>query len=278
VEVLWECPEGPFPTPEVGEVEMLCEDFPFAYNYLEGPTWVKSENALYFSNFNIGEALPGDIIKYTAAGGCEVFKTDVGCNGLAVGFGGTLIGACHKSRSVESFDRTTKAATTLASMYMGQMLDTPNDLIVHSNGSIYFTNRTAELGGRPADYGSAIFWIDPAGMLNLITDGDGNGIALSPDEHTLYVNNIGTWALDDNGVPGTRGPQLVGGDGLAVDCAGNLYQSGGQIVDPQGQGIGNFPGGVNMAFGGEDGTTLFVVAGVGNITVRAVHMNVPGLP
>ena len=274
---LWECPPGPFPTPKVGTTENLCMGFNYAFNYLEGPTWVKADNALYFSNFNIYKGTGGNILKYSLGGQCEVFITDVGCNGLAVGVDGTLLGACQQSRSVQSYKLATKAATTLAAQYMDKMLDTPNDIVVRSNGAVYFTNRTAELDGRPVGFGSGVFWIDPKGTLALIHKGDdGNGIALSPDERTLYVNNVASWALDENGVPGMQGPKIVSGDGLAADCAGNLYMNSGQIVNAQGQNVGNFPGGTNMAFGGPDGTTLFVVSGGGNL--RALHMNLPGIP
>jgi sugar lactone lactonase YvrE len=121
-----------------------------------------------------------------------------------------------------------------------------------------------------------VFWLDPTGTLNLVKEGDGNGIALSPDESVLYINNLATFALDADGAPGAEGANMVSGDGLAVDCAGNLYQSGGQILNPEGQAIGSFPAGTNMAFGGADGTTLFVVSG--GSTVRAIQMNVPGIP
>lgn len=275
-EPYYTCPAGPFPEPEAGAVEMLCQGFEYDFNYLEGPTYVKSQNALYFSNFDILQGTEGDIIKYTLGGQCERFTSNVGCNGLAVGVPGKLLAACQQSRAVEAFDLTTKVPTTLASMFMGKMLDTPNDLIVHTNGTIYFTNRLAELDGRPQGHGTAVFYIDPQGTLKEIGKGDGNGIALSPDQRTLYVNNLGTWPLDEEGVPGEKGDQLVGGDGLAVDCAGNLYESGGAIKNAQGQNIGNFPGGTNMAFGGPDGKTLFVVSGGSN--VRAIQMNVPGIP
>jgi gluconolactonase len=276
-EPAYTCPAGPFPEPEAGEVEQLCQDFDFDFNYLEGPTYVKSQNALYFSNFDILQGTGGDIIKVTLDDKqCVRFTSNVGCNGLAVGVPGKVLGACQQSRAVESFDLVTKAPTTLASEYLGKMLDTPNDLIVHSNGTIYFTNRLAELDGRPQGHGPAVFYIDPQGTLKEIGKGDGNGIALSPDQRTLYVNNLGTWPLDENGVPGEKAPQMVGGDGLAVDCAGNLYESGGNIKNAEGQGIGSFPGGTNMAFGGPDGKVLFVVSGGSN--VRAVHMNVPGIP
>jgi gluconolactonase len=55
----------------------------------------------------------------------------------------------HKTRSVTEFDVVTKEASIVADMYMGQNFDSPNDIIVHSNGTIYFSNPTFELGGRP---------------------------------------------------------------------------------------------------------------------------------
>jgi len=89
---------------------------------------------------------------------------------------------------VIKFDVVTKLPTTLADMYMGEMLDTPNDLVAHSKGSIYFTNPIYELQGRTQGVGQAIFWRDPAGMLTaLALGGMPNGIALSPDEKRLYV-------------------------------------------------------------------------------------------
>jgi sugar lactone lactonase YvrE len=77
-------------------------------------------------------------------------------------------------------------------------------------------------------------------------------------------------------MPSNKQNTFVTGDGMAVDCAGNLYLSGGSIRNPQGNSVGTFPQGTNLAFGGADGKTLLVVGG--NTNVRSYAMNVPGLP
>jgi gluconolactonase len=270
------CPAGPFPTPMVESTQSVCGNFNFSFTYNEGPTWVAGQNAFFFTNFVQRAPTRGDIIKYTPGGQCEIFITDVGCNGLAVSTDGrALLAACHQSRSVIRFDLATKQPTTIADSYMGRMLDTPNDLVAHSNGSIYFTNPPFELGNRPPGIGAATFRIDPAGVLSMIAMGATNGIALSPDEKRLYALNGGIWDLDDSGVPSNRRSLFVGGDGMAVDCAGNVYASGG-IYTSSGQRLGSYSGGTNLAFGGPDGRTLLVVGG--GTSVRALRMNLPGLP
>jgi gluconolactonase len=275
------CPEGAdYPAPEAGEVtENVCGDFDFAYPYNEGPTWIASEGAFFFTNFERGAAESGDIIKYTPDVGCEKFILGVGCNGLAVSNDGNLLAACHQTRSVEKFNVTTKVPTTVADMFMDKLLDTPNDLVQHSNGGIYFTNPTYELAGRAEGVGTAIFWIDPAGTFHrLEPTGNPNGIALTPDESALFVVGSGRWDIAADGTPSNHQTAGLSGDGVAMDCAGNLYTSGGGIRDAAGNNLGSFPGGTNMAFGGEDGTTLLVVHGFNPTSARTVQMNIPGLP
>jgi gluconolactonase len=275
------CPQGvEYPEPEAGEVtEDVCGDFDFAYPYNEGPTWIASEGAFFFTNFERGAAESGDIIKYTPGVGCEKFIEGVGCNGLAVSNDGNLLGACHQTRSIERFDVVTKVATTVVDMFMGELLDSPNDLVQHENGGIYFTNPTYELDGRPEGVGTAILWIDPDGALSrLEPTGNPNGIALAPDGSALFVVGSGRWDIAANGTPSNHQGGGIGGDGLAIDCAGNLYTSGGSIQDADGNGLGNFPGGTNLAFGGEDGTTLLVVYDYDPTSARTVQMNIPGLP
>jgi gluconolactonase len=270
------CPAGPFPAPVAAASELACTDFQFGAPYNEGPTWVAGQGAFFFSAFTQFTGKGGDIIKYAPGGGCELFLAGVGCNGLAVTPDGNIVAACHQSRSVVKFDLATRKATTIADSYQGKMLDTPNDLVVHSNGTIYFTNPPFELAGRPAGVGIPLFRIDPAGVLSPVAMGRSmNGIGLAPDERRLYVLQGGIWDLDPAGVPSNQRPNFAGGDGMAVDCAGNVYASG-RIYSPEGRAIGSYPGGTNLAFGGADGKLLLVVGG-GN-RVRAVHMNVPGLP
>jgi gluconolactonase len=273
------CPGGPYLMPVAGQSQPICKAFTFKYNWNEGPTWITSEQAFFFTNFVQGAAGPGDIIKYTPGGQCETWVTGAGCNGLTAAFDGTLVGVCQTPRAVVAYDVVTKQPKVLASTYMGKMLDSPNDVVSHSNGSIYFTNPTYELGGRPVGLGPAILYIDPTGTLNLIakTGGQPNGICLSADEKRLYVVGGGVWDLDAMGVPTKANVNFpLNADGISVDCAGNVYLSGGAIIDPSGKQIGTFPGGTMATFGGADGKTLIVVGG--GTGVHTVQMNIPGPP
>jgi gluconolactonase len=270
------CPEGPFPAPMVMSTKNVCQNFDFQHSWNEGPTWVASQGAFFFSNFVAGKGTGGNIIKYTPGGNCEVFIQNVGCNGLAVSNDGNLLAACHQTRAIERFDLTTKQKTTLATTYMNQNLDTPNDLIQHSNGSIYFTNPPNELDGRAQGVGPSLMRIEPDGTVQKISSGNFNGIGLSPDEKKLYVVRTEIWDLDEEGVPSNRQTMFQNnGDGLAVDCAGNVYVDG-KIFGPNGQQVGSWGSGINLAFGGEDGKTV-LVAGQGK-ALKELTVNVPGLP
>jgi gluconolactonase len=269
------CPAGPFPSPMVVSSKTVCQNFNLDYTWNEGPTWVESQKAFFFSNFVAGSASGGNIVKYTPGGNCEVFIRDVGCNGLAASNDGNLLAACQQTRSVVRFDLATKKPTTVADSFMGMMLDTPNDLIQRSDGSIYFTNPTNELAGRPVGVGPAAFRVDPTGVVSRISTGNCNGIGLSPDEKKLYVLLLGMWDLDAQGVPSNKQSLFSTGDGMAVDCAGNVYTNG-SIFSAAGNNLGSWGTGTNLAFGGADRKTVFVT-GPGK-QLRELSLNVPGLP
>lgn len=254
----------------------VCANFSLAYSWNEGPTWVAGQGAFFFSNFVAGSASGGNIIKYTPGGDCEVFIRDVGCNGLAVSNDGNLLAACQQNRAIVKFDVKTKQMTVLADKLGNAMLDTPNDLIQHSNGTIYFTNPPNELAGRPQGVGPSALRIDPGGTVSKFATGNFNGIALSPDEKSLYVIRTDVWTLDAQGVPSNKRAMVSNnGDGMAVDCAGNIYVDG-KIFSPTDQQLGTYGSGTNLAFGGADGKTVLVV-GSGK-ALRELTMNIPGLP
>jgi hypothetical protein len=89
--------------------------------------------------------------------------------------------------------------------------------------------------------------------------GNLNGVALSPDETKLHVVGMGTWTLDAAGVPGQKGQPTPGGDGFAVDCAGNILVNG-----------------TNSAFGGPEMKTLLIVGPNTQVSIKTA--TVPGLP
>jgi gluconolactonase len=252
------CPDGQLPAGTVGAQMAVCAGFRFNFGYHEGPTWIASQNAFFFSDFTERNGRTGDMIKFTPATGmCEVFIKDAGCNGLAVHANGKIIGACHTSHSITEFDPVTKAKRIIADTYNGRNFGSPNDVVVHSNGTIYFTNTLYEsISANP--YPSASFWIDPAGKVTLLADGGVNGIGLSPDEKKLLVVGGGTYNLDANGVPGMRTGGGPGGDGFSTDCAGGVHNLG-----------------TNSAYGGPDGKLIFIAARNGVFTAVS---NIPGLP
>ena len=270
------CPPGPFETPKPGPSVAVCPGFQVKYNWNEGPTWVPAQKAFFFSNFMMRAPGPGDMIKFDpATNKCEFFIEGNGCNGLTPDRDGNLLAVCQTPRALVKYDLATKKSTVLVDMVEGKMLDSPNDLAIHPNGTIYFSNTTLELAGRPLGFGPALLRRDPAGVIQVIARGSINPLGISPDAKRLYAMG-GYWDLDDAGVPlkKTAGFTL-GPDGIGVDCAGNVYIQSGAIISPQNQQIGRFAGGTNSAFGGEDRKTLLVVGGT---AMHTVQMNLPGLP
>jgi gluconolactonase len=175
----------------------------------------------------------------------------------------------------------------LAADYQASHFSSPNDVAVRSDGNVYFSDPAWNLGTREQELPQALYRLSPTGDLSQIEVLDQlrpNGVALSPDGRRLYValtTEIRQYDLDAAGLPSQ--PRLfvsATSDGLAVDCAGNVYvtSEGVRVFDPDGQPLGNLQitGSVtNLAFGGADGKTLFVTGGR---LLRAVDLNVPGLP
>jgi sugar lactone lactonase YvrE len=167
---------------------------------------------------------------------------------------------------------------------LGRPLDTPIDVVVHVNGTMYFTNRVSAntpLGTRLA---SGVYRVDPAGVVSAVSGSSFNlvtgagALALSPDGKKLYVRPGAVWDLDDQGIPAAAPTPGVGGllGGLGIDCAGNLYLGGeGTILSPALVNIGQARPLQDYAFGGNDGMTLLMV---GNSTIAVAPVNIPGLP
>lgn len=256
----WTCPANPVAATK-GTVTNQCQTFAFNYGYNEGPTWIASQSAFFFSNFRQGMQTGGDIIKFTlATGTCEVWLHDVACNGLGVSPSGNLLAACHGPRAIMEYNVTTKEGRTIANMAGGKKLDSVNDLIARSDGNVYASNTTYELDDKgSAGVGFGLIRVDPFGVATVIETGGLNGLALSPDETKLWVVQKGTFNLDAAGVATKGQGPTPGGDGIAVDCAGTIINEG-----------------TNAAFGGPDGKTLIAVGG--GKSVRTIAMSAPGLP
>lgn len=269
------------------------------FSFLEGPTWVASQNALYFSDFtlNAPTGSPGKIQKYTPAGGVfEEWLTMPATNGLAIDERGSIVATSQDLQRLVRFDVVTKQLTNVmgGDMYNGQPFNCLNDVTVRNDGNIYFTDPSYQKGGRQGQPDTSYFRLSPAGVLTRIgARVQPNGISLSPDGQYLYVSSAETngggvkrhQLANDGSVMGAAMDfSPLPSDGMAIDCAGNLYlvSNNVTVVSPTGQmigQIGGLPTGTdfvtNAAFGGPQSKTLYITSAK---TLHQIVLNIPGLP
>lgn len=254
-----------------GELELIAEGHAFT----EGPAW-SPEGYLLYSD------IPANtIFRWTEGEGSVAFITPSGnSNGLLFDPEGRLLAAEHGGRRI-SRRVIGQDAVTVVDQYEGKKLNSPNDLVLRSDGTLYFTDPPYGIQPQQQELGFfGVFRVDPRGQLSLIADDfeRPNGIVLSPDEDTLYVadtakEHVRSFAVQPGGeVSGGAvfvdlQSDLQGNpDGMAVDVFGDLYVTGGggvRVVTPAGALLGTImvPEGVtNCAFGGADGMTLFLTA------------------
>ena len=275
------------PNPKVFK---LAEGFKFT----EGPVWDAAEKALLFSDPN-----SNTIYKYSKDGALSVFRTpsgysgaDIGeykqpgSNGLAFDGEGRLTINEHGNRRVSRLEKD-GGVTVIADRYKGQRLNSPNDLVYRSDGTLFFTDppfglpKVFDDPGKDLAY-SGVYAVHDGQLRLLATELRGpNGIALSPDEKFLYVGNwdeqkktvmryeIAADGSASNGgvffdMTSAAGEDAI--DGIKVDAKGNVYVSGPGglwILSPTGEHLGTIivPRHVhNMAWGDEDGQTLYLCA------------------
>lgn len=251
-------------------VELVDDGFEFT----EGPIWY--DGALLFSD------IPANTIyRWTAEEGTTTFMNPSGhANGLAVGPDGDLLIAQHDGQVARRGDDG--STTSLASAYGGKRLNSPNDLTVASDGSIYFTDPPYGVDDDERELSfSGVYRISPNGELTLLTKefSRPNGICLSPDEATLYVNDSGetlirAYDLTDDGeiengrrFAAPKDEKAEGStDGMKVDAEGNLYTTGPGgvwVYGPDGTQLARIAvpkAPTNLAFGGPERKTLYITA------------------
>jgi gluconolactonase len=253
------------------------------FTFTEGPA-ADLQGNVYFTDVRANR-----IHRVTTDGQLTTFlEGSEGCNGLMFDGRGRLIACQGGLARVIAIDVTSKQITVLADKFEGKPFNRPNDLVVDSQGGVYFTD--------PAD--QSVYYIAPQGGVGRVA-GDlarPNGVLLSPDERTLYVLPSGApqvlaFSIESPGrvreqrvlaelVQSQTGPPR-GGDGLTVDAKGNLYctqpgLSALQVISPEGKTLGliRFPEApANCAFGGTDMKTLYVTA---RTSLYTVPMEVAG--
>ncbi|TKB73333.1 MAG: SMP-30/gluconolactonase/LRE family protein [Nitrospira sp.] len=280
--------------------------------FTEGPVWIPATAAtsgyLLFSDPNANI-----IYRWSAEGQVSVFRTksgysgfnvgeyhQPGSNGLTLDSKGRLTINQHGNRRVIRVEPRGNI-TVLADRYEGKRLNSPNDLVYRSDGALYFTDppfglpKVFDDPRKELPY-SGVYCVRDNQVKLVITDLDApNGLALSPDEKTLYVNNWndkrkviqrydvnhdctlseGRLFFDMTNEPGTDAL-----DGLKVDQKGNVYSTGPGglwIISPEGKQLGLIKGPEdphNMAWGDDDGKTLYITALTG---IYRIKMNIAGV-
>jgi gluconolactonase len=266
------------------------------FEFIEGPVWHPREDFLIFSD------IAGDrMLRWSADQGISTFRMPSGmANGNAYDQSGRLITCEHATSRVSQTDLN-GAITTLADRYEGSALNSPNDVVVKTDGSIYFTDPTFgrnEYFGVPRDSELSfrgVYRIDPTGELSLLVDdfAQPNGLCFSLDEGLLFVNDtermhIRVFPLLPNGLLGdgsvwgvTEGDGEGAPDGMKIDSEGNLYccgQGGIHVFDPEAVCLGVIRTpevSANFTWGGEDLRSLFICASSG---LYRIPVKIPGVP
>ena len=255
--------------------------------FCEGPVWVPAMAALVFSDIPRNQWL-----RWTAAEGVGVWKASAGANGNLLDREGRLLSCQHGDRNVVRHEQDGKL-TVLAATHAGKPLNSPNDLAVRFDGTIWFSDPTYGLGKRPKEQaGNFVYRLDPAtdNLVAVLTEGfdQPNGLCFAPDHQRLYVadsgkgQRVGAFPVAADGSLGTPVFWLDGGsDGMRCDAQGNLYttaRDGVRVYSPAGELLAKVvlaQAPTNCAFGGPTGTDLFVTA---RQHLYRIPMRVQGAP
>jgi len=287
--------------PRGAALEVLAD----GYKWVEGPVWDRKASRVLFSD------IPSNsVFEWTEAGGAKLFLKpsgylgeapftgrEPGSNGLTFDKEGRLVLCQHGERRVARREADGRF-TALADRYQGKRFNSPNDLVFSSKGDLYFTDPAYGLPKTFDDPARELSWtgvyrLSPDGKLSLLVQDlkAPNGIALSPDEKTLYVAQsfaeravVMAYDLRPEGTVAngrvffdmtpwmkTKGPGLP--DGIKVDRAGNLLSTGPggvHVFTAKGEHLGSLITGVstaNLAFGG-DGSVLYVTANTALCRIR----------
>ena len=262
----------------------------------EGPLWWKESHYLLFSDIHNNRRM-----KYEPGRGASVFLEPTNrANGLTRDLQGRLIACEHDSRRVTR-QELDGSVTVVANSFQGRQLNRPNDVVVKSDGSIYFTDPWTNPAA-PEQWDltfSGVYRVTPDLGTTSLLIGDfvlPNGLAFSPDEKMLYINDtrrghIRVFELLPNGTlakhtdrvfADLRGDEPGVPDGMKVDVDGNVYCGGAGgtwIMDPNGKKLGRIvhgaPATTNIAFGGDDWKILYFTS---RNHLGSVNVKIPGLP
>jgi len=278
---------------------LVFEKLASGFQFIEGPIWVAQGEYLIFSDIYGNE-----MKKWSPKEGLTIFRSPSSkANGNALDKQGRIVTCEHLNRRVS---RTELDGTIvpLASHYDGKKLNSPNDVVIKSDGNIYFTDppsgiqsdKAGEIRPKELDF-CGVYRVTPDGkeLTLLVKDfTKPNGLAFSPDESLLYINDtiekhIRVLEVKADGTLG-RGrlfAKLPGEkpgvpDGMKVDSEGNVYCTGPGpgvwVFDPAGEHLGTiFPPEkcANIAWGDSDWKSMYVCA---STSLYRIRLNIAGIP
>lgn len=274
--------------------------------FSEGPKWMNGK--LYFSNMYFDQnwnANPkkSSIVAMDSDGTYQnIMEGKMQANGLYPYENGNLLVCDMIGHRVVEMTTSGKVVRVIADSYNGKPIDGPNDIITDAKGGIYFTDPQFTMEAEKFQPGRAVYYISPDKKVTRLVEPNEfampNGILLSPDGKTLYINNcyddeswypvnsykenfVWAYNVNDDGTISNgrkfaelrltgkvldRKGKSSSADGMAIDTMGNIYVAtylGVQIFDSEGAFIGminlpSFP--VSLGFGGEDMKTLYIVS------------------
>jgi gluconolactonase len=239
--------------------------------FTEGPVWIPSKKMVVFSDIPNSRQM-----QWSKEGGLKEYRKIEQSNGNILDLEGNLLSCQHGGRNIIRTDAKGKI-TVLADKFDGKKFNSPNDLAIRADGSIWFTDPSYGLRGRPAGVeGKWVYKFEPkSGVVSVLYKGHDmpNGIAFSPDEKRVYIADTGkvgkirAFKVVDSGPLGEPLFEIdVRCDGMCIDTKGNLYttaRGGIHVFDPDGKKMGviatpEHP--ANVCFGGENYDTLFITA------------------
>ena len=263
--------------------------------FTEGPVWLPSEKKLVFSDIPNSK-----LMQWSEADGLSVYRDSEQANGNILDLQGRIISCQHKARNVIRIEAD-GSTTLLADRFDGKRFNSPNDVAIRSDGTLWFTDPPWGLTGSHEIPGHWVYKLEPkTGKVEVVHKylAMPNGIVFSPDESRIYIADTGghkrhpdpdfhklpasiqCYEIDNEGNLGKKLFQLASGsDGMAVDAQGNLYATHGgkvHIYDADGnerQQIDVPEGPANVCFGGDDHKTLFITA---RTSLYSVRMRVAG--
>ena len=275
------------------KVEPIADGFDFT----EGPVWNRREGCLYFSDIPKGR-----IHRWSPSDGLSILREpSFKSNGLTLDAEGRLVACEHVGRRI-SRTEADGTVVALATNHQGNRLNSPNDLVVKSDGSIYFTDpafglmndRIGALAPKELDV-NGVWRIGTDGSLTLVaTDLESpNGLAFNSDESVLYVDDtmprhLNAYDVQSDGslangrlFADLQADGVGAPDGMKLDVEGNIYCTGPggiHILDPQGNRLGRLKlegHAANVAWGDDDLKSLFITMGE---VIARVRLNIPGVP